>query len=264
MTQKNLPPDAAENLLADSRTTLRWVFAAIIDWIAIVAGISLSYISLWFIPVSMLIIGNRQHALGILGHDGAHQLVVRRHKVLNNWLTNLLAFWPLGLSLKEFRKFHWDHHRHVNSERDPELALKNTWPNPIAAPVTTRKVVGHGICDLLGMGATHSLRFFWCVRPRSLSDCGAIVALFGTCTVLILNGIYLAPLLWLSSIVITFWFWFRLRVWTEHVGLGEGETHVLNPPLWMKLLILPHSTWCHHSHHEHPGIPFSKLPDAGR
>ena len=240
--------------------TVRWVAAAAIDWVVIIAGISLSYVSPWFVPMSLLIVGNRQHALGILGHDGAHQLVVRRSKFLNSLLTNMLTFYPLGLSLKEFREFHWDHHRNVNNDKDPEVKLKATWPNPIAGPVTRKKVVLHALCDLFGCGVTHTLHFFWRVRPRRVSDCGAIVSLYAVVGVLFANGIYLAPLIWVISLVTTFWFWFRFRVWTEHVGLEEGETHIIDPPLWQKLLILPHNTWCHHEHHACPSTPFSELP----
>lgn len=238
----------------------RWIQAAIFDWIIILIAFSLSYISLWFIPLSMLIIGNRQHALGILGHDGAHQLVYKKSKLLNDLLTNIFTFYPLGICLKEYREFHWDHHRNTNNDKDPEILLKATKPNSMTGPVMLDKVIKHGIMDLLGVGIPHIIAFMWYIRPKTLKNSVPSIILFIFVCILLYYKIYLVPFLWFGALLTTFWFFFRLRVWTEHVGLNEGETLRFTPTLLEKILFLPHNTWLHYEHHEKPSVPFSELP----
>jgi fatty acid desaturase len=69
------------------------------------------------------------------------------------------------------------------------------------------------------------------------------------------------PILWVISMLTSFWFFFRLRVWTEHVGLKEGETLRFTPTFIERMLFLPHNTEYHYEHHESPGVSFDKLPE---
>lgn len=137
----------------------------LLDWSIIVIGICLSYYNIYFFPLSCLIIGNRQHALAILGHDGAHQLVVPKNKFLNNLFTNLFVFYPFGISLKEYRDFHWDHHRNTNIDKDPEIPLKEVWPNKMVGPFTTKKVILHSLLDLIGFGVPPTKRDSFSSKP---------------------------------------------------------------------------------------------------
>lgn len=241
---------------------ITWIRAALLDWAVVVFAYCLAFHSLWLIPFAMLIIGNRQHAIGILGHDGAHQLIIPRSRYWNDWVANCFAFYPLGLSLREYRKFHWDHHRNVNTDRDPEVILKKTAPNPMVGPVSLTKVILHGAMDLLGFGVPHVARFLHYIRPKSVRDAIPIAVLGLVSSVLLCGPLYLIPVLWFGSLLTTFWFFFRLRVWTEHVGLGENETLQFTPSWWQVVLFLPHNTWLHHEHHSNPGMPFYRLPDV--
>ena len=88
------------------------------------------------------VIAARQHALGTLGHDGAHRLICR-NRVLNDLLANILCTWPLMSNLSGYRAFHFEHYRKVGTPDDPELIHKNNewrilnvpvlgqWPVPI-------------------------------------------------------------------------------------------------------------------------------------
>lgn len=237
----------------------QWLIAVLIDWTIIVSAFVLAHCYYWLIPLAMLIIGNRQHALGILGHDGAHQLVIPRLRFCNDLLTDIFTFWPLGLNLKEYRKFHWDHHRNTNNDRDPEILLKKTLPNHITGPVTIRKVLLHGVMDLLGFGIPHIVRFLFYTRPRTIAGLIPIVVLDAVAIALLFTSLFMVPLLWFGSLLTSFWFFFRLRVWTEHVGLGVGKTLRFSPTWWQIALFLPHNTWLHYEHHAEPSVPFNRL-----
>jgi fatty acid desaturase len=239
----------------------KWLTAVFFDWVIVVLAICLSYFSYWFIPISILIIGNRQHALGILGHDGAHQLVCPRNKFLNDLITNIFVFYPFFISIKEYRKFHWDHHRNTNNDKDPEILLKATKPNSMEGPITLRKVVKHGLMDLMGFGIPHIVAFMFYIRPKKIRDSIPIFFVLLMSLFLIYSKNYLILVLWFVSLYTSFWFFFRLRVWTEHVGLDEGETLRFTPTMLEKILFLPHNTWLHYEHHEKPSVPFDKLPE---
>ncbi len=237
-----------------------WLIAALIDWTILAGGVWLSYFNVWFLPLSVLIVGNRQHALAILGHDGAHRGAARS-KRLNDALTNCMVFYPLGLCLNHYRDFHWDHHRYAGTEKDPELPLKDIGPFRLVGPFKNKtQVIGAALFDLIGFGAPQLLAFLFYVRPRSIKDLAPLVVSIALAIILILNGLWLTVAIWYVSLWTAFWCFFRLRVWSEHVGGGEGETLVYDPKWYQKALFLPHNTWLHHEHHLKPGVTFDKLP----
>ena len=118
---------------------LPWLADAALDWLVIAAAVAM--IQLWphvyTVLAGILIIGNRQHALAILGHDGTHY-TLSRNAALNDFLTNLFCFWPLGLTVSGYRALHYAHHKNTGMENDPELGHKRMrspqWDLP-ATPV---------------------------------------------------------------------------------------------------------------------------------
>src|SRR4051794_13641516 len=93
----------------------RWLGAVVADWAVIAAtywAVSRSHslplqVVAWV--VRSWVIGTRQQAIAILGHDGAHGLVSRA-RWLNDWATRWLCFCPLGVDLRSYWEFHRKHH----------------------------------------------------------------------------------------------------------------------------------------------------------
>jgi fatty acid desaturase len=239
--------------------TIKWLLAASLDWVIVVAAICLSFFSMYFLPLSVIIVGNRQHAISILGHDGAHYLVSRNRR-LNNFLTNLFVFYPLGAVLNRYRDFHFAHHRNTNTPLDPEMPLKEMGPFPMAGDFSKTKVISHALLDLVGFGIPFVIRFLYIVRPRKVTELSPLVVSLVVTGLFIYNGLWIVPAIWYVSLLTSFWAGFRLRVWSEHVGLGKGETWEFQPNLLQRVLFLPHNTWGHAAHHRKPSIPFSDLP----
>src|SRR5437867_3700572 len=71
---------------------LRWLAACATDWtIIVIAMVAAHQIGrAWAYLFAIAIIGARQHALLLLGHDAAHYLVSRK-KWLNDLLSNVLV-----------------------------------------------------------------------------------------------------------------------------------------------------------------------------
>lgn len=234
--------------------TWPWLAGALLDWAIIAAAMVLWRVyPAW--PVYLLawiIVGNRQHALGILGHDGGHRLISRNRR-LNDLLTNLFVFWPLGVDLQAYRRFHFAHHHHLGSADDPELRWKGVSAGG-EPPVTPRLVAGYLLLDVCGLGAWESRWFFRHYRPRLAASLvfWAIVGLLAWR----LQAIPLA-ILWFHAYLTSYWAWFRLRVYTEHWGVAG--THRFQA-VWWQRAFCPHNTWCHWEHHRNPAIPFWALP----
>lgn len=180
----------------------------------------------WYIAV--LVIGTRQHALAILGHDGAHGHAPQ-------WLTRLI-FWSIGVNLDRYRAFHFDHHKYLGTDRDPESPFRNddwnkfSWRN-----------VGR---DLVGLSAPEMLRIW-----RTAG--GSYPAITTTLVILFVFSPSFA-LTWLAALGTSFVACFRQRSIIEH---GEaypiGRVH--------KLILFPHNCWRHAEHHANPGRSFDRL-----
>lgn len=249
----------------------RWLFAAIVDWAVIIAVFAavawidhpLAY-ALAIVPL-----GSRQQALGALFHDASHRLVSRRH-LANDILGNVLAAWPLGLTLGGYRRYHFAHHKHLGTELDPEITHKRTlqqWSLP-ASPLRT---VRDFASDLVGGGLPHLVAAGSLTRPVSFIETAGIgifwIAIFFCAFRL---HVVWMPLLWIISIATVFWSGVRLRIWTEH--LGTKDTHRIHVPVWLEHLIMPHDIGLHWEHHHFPNVPFWNLrklrallpPDEGQ
>jgi fatty acid desaturase len=237
-----------------------WIAAGVFDWTILLLGIYLSYISLWFIPISMLIVGNRQHALGILGHDGAHRHVAKNRK-LNDVITNFATMYPLGINLENYRKFHWDHHKFNGIKgKDPELPIKNIGPFPMKQKYSKRELYRDLCFDLLGFGVAQLLGFIIQVRPKTMSQFIPVLTMSIFMVCLLLGGFWLAILIWYLSMVTTFWMFFRYRVFYEHCNVPQPDgTLDIKPSSFSKWVMFPHNTWKHLLHHQKPGIPFNRL-----
>ena len=97
------------------------LLAAAVDWMLIaVAAVSTARFGWVALPLALLVVGNRQRALGNLLHDASHWSLYgkRRHSEL---LANIIFCWPLGVSMAVYRDEHEQHHRFLGDPaRDPD------------------------------------------------------------------------------------------------------------------------------------------------
>ncbi|MBI1254179.1 MAG: fatty acid desaturase [Hyphomonas sp.] len=107
-------------------------------WLIIAAAMALSIWSLWFLPVSIMLIGARQLGLTILMHDAAHGALHPNAKV-NDFLGHWLAGAPMGGHLKAYRQYHLTHHKFAQQEEDPDLILSK--PFPVTRTSLRRKII---------------------------------------------------------------------------------------------------------------------------
>jgi len=79
----------------------------------------------------------------VLGHDGTHYTLSGNAR-LNDILTNLVCFLPLGLTVSGYRALHYAHHQHTGTEHDPELRNKRMrspqWTTGPPPPAWSRRL----------------------------------------------------------------------------------------------------------------------------
>jgi fatty acid desaturase len=263
-------------LRESSRPNLaRWLLAVLGDWAVILGAMGVARLA-WecehplrwvLLLVAIVVIGARQHGLGIMGHDGAHRLASRRRSI-NDTLTCLLCLWPLGFALQGYRRFHFKHHQAVGTPDDPELIHKGSrWLGQWRLPFRGWKTAGHVVGDFLGGSLPHLGVAAYLTRPVSIRDqLGPAITLGTFLAVSWWWNCLWIPALWFGSMVTSFWAVFRIRIWTEHtVEDPSGDpTHRISAHAWQRFLFLPHNTWCHWEHHLYPQVPADQLPRIRR
>jgi len=77
--------------------------------------------------LAVVLIGSRQLGFAILMHEAAHRALFKTGW-LNDWAGQWLAARPILAEMTSYRRYHLLHHKHTQSERDPDLALSAKFP----------------------------------------------------------------------------------------------------------------------------------------
>ncbi|HTL46939.1 MAG TPA: fatty acid desaturase [Verrucomicrobiae bacterium] len=232
------------------------MLAVLIDWSLIAAALALGIhtrnAGIWLLV--LLVVGNRQHALSVLGHDGAHFLICK-NRALNDWLACLFSWWPLGVGLHGYRKFHFQHHRYSGTVLDPELDIKRKEKPEWDLPLKKRTMGLYFLKDLLGLSAPNVVHLFEATKPIKKSDWLGPIVVWAIFAGALYHVHHLRVLLfWFAAMPTTFWAMFRVRVYHEHHG--TSKTHRVHLPLWYRELFAPHNIWVHYEHHKWPHLPY--------
>ncbi|MEP4248318.1 fatty acid desaturase family protein [Tateyamaria sp.] len=136
-----------------ARSDLAGVLLILHCWGVIVAAITL--FALWpnllTALLAILLIGSRQLGLAILMHDAAHNALFKTRR-WNEWVGTWMCGWPIMADLAAYRHYHLTHHRHTQTDKDPDLALSQGFPTSRAS--LKRKFIR----DLTGQTGIKQLR----------------------------------------------------------------------------------------------------------
>lgn len=244
-----------------------WAFWLTIDWAQIVAGYVVYATSVqywWSLPLLILFVGTRQHALGLLGHDATHRLAMKS-RWWNDFLGEVLIGWPLLIVIQDgYRPWHFSHHRSLGSDLDPELDYRGG--RPYQGKVSWLRIGRCFLYDLCGLGVFDLLNFMRLVLPyrRPVQMCGPVLMWITSGIIFAYYGSLWILGVWFASLVTSFWAVFRVRAFTEHVSVpanGKETSHRFNAGPLTRFFFFPHNTWCHYEHHKWPQVPFYKLPE---
>ncbi|QQG36621.1 MAG: fatty acid desaturase [Micavibrio aeruginosavorus] len=243
------------------RSVFPWLKDAIIDWVVIAVAIAAA--GIWNNPLgyvaAVIVVGNRQHALACLGHDGTHFLLSTKRK-LNDTLSGFLAWYPLGITNSGYRSLHNRHHIYLNTEDDPEIHHKRSRAPQWDIPITPQRIIMYVLLDLVG----YSIPDYYIIVTYSKATRKTEYVLLAAyhlsfIAVFLAAGLWWVPLIWYVSLVTSFMMFFRLRLWLEHQGTDLVHRLELNG--WQSALFYPHLAWHHWEHHQWPAVPYHRLPE---
>jgi fatty acid desaturase len=239
----------------------RWAVRVAGDWALIVAPLLLAGQTRHWTAYAfaVLMAGIGQHRVAVMAHEGTHRQI-SRHKRLNDLLTGLLCLWPFGNPVGGYRRFHFAHHRYLNTDQDTELRQKAKSAPAWDLPATRWTVLKYFLRDVCLLHLTELAHLSRRVRPGLSRYDGAMPGLWLLCLAgtLIYCGQWWVIVVWYLGTAMVFWPIFRLRVWTEHVGTDDA--HRIHAPWYIRWWLLPHNTWHHFEHHHFPQVPCWNLP----
>lgn len=265
-----LPTHIIKNL--SDINAVRTIAALVTEWGAILVAIAWyqQYWSLLLFPVVVMWIGARQHALAVLMHEGSHYHLFR-NRALNDVVSEVFLAWPLFITTQAYRTSHFAHHRHVNTDRDPDFLRKQgaewifpkTWP--ALGLLLLKDVFGLNtyqqlleVSDLSDPkdGRSKKVDSYSIVRIVYYVSILAVVTYFQIWPIFLL--LWIVPLLtWLKMIL-------RIRSIAEHYSVENdhvySRTRTTLPSIVEKLLIAPRNINYHLEHHLYPSVPFFRLP----
>ena len=243
------------------------------------AQIALSFIIFSFYPsvvtflIAALIIGTRQFALVVMMHDGAHNLISKNKKI-NDFISQWLCAYPMMTETVNYRKYHLIHHKHTETDLDPDKSL--TDPFPVSKKSFSRKVLR----DLTGIAGLR--RYFgylysaWGVNENTFfghlkhfvsSLYGFLICQLVIFTTLaFFNVPWLYLLLWWIPKLTIFSLFYRLRSISEHACTsGQDDfthTRTTLSSNFVRYFIAPLNVNYHLEHHLFMFCPWYNLPKA--
>ena len=223
--------------------------------------------------LALVIIGSKQFALAVLAHDAAHNLLFSNNKV-NDWAGQWFCAYPIFQDNRVYRPYHLKHHRHTETEEDPDLVLSA--PFPITKKSFTRKVFR----DLTGItgfrrygGSLYSIfktqgdNFFIKISKTSNKLYGFLISNF-VIFILISTTMHwsLFLLLWWLPSFTYYSLIIRIRNISEH-GVTPGNnyfdnTRTTKSTILTRFLMVPHNVNYHLEHHLFTRCPWYNLPKA--
>jgi fatty acid desaturase len=211
-----------------------WLLGVCTEWAIIAAMMAacIAYPSVLVWIVAVFIIGTRQHALGIMAHEGVHSLVSTTRSV-NDGLANWLTAYPLMYSVQGYRTYHLQHHRWLETAKDPEQTALRLYPREWTFPMPRRRFFFLLCRDMLGGSvkpAGDLVQYIWQVPGGKRPQVTRVVA-------------------------------FHIVAAAASVAsvdtLATTRTTVYNAA--MKFLFGPHNMAYHIEHHLFPDVPVFRL-----
>ncbi|MFD8498249.1 fatty acid desaturase family protein [Amycolatopsis sp. NPDC059657] len=267
----------AELRVLSTRRPARAMTAIARQWLGIVLAIfAAHWVDTWWITVlAIVVIATRQHALAVLMHDGAHGLLLAGRS-RNDIVSDLFLAFPLFVSTTLYRRHHLDHHRYLNTDRDPDRDLS-------ALDRSTRDWVKVFLGDASGVNILKTVDTLdqFSLLPvlrgnrqvaakmgrRPLIMFAGFLAVVVAATVLTSSYVDLL-LYWILPMLTALSFILRLRAVAEHVGCAETGglegTRTVLANFVERWLFSPCRINYHLAHHLYPSVPFYNLPKLHR
>ena len=230
-----------------------------------------------FYLVIITFIAGRQLGLAILMHEGAHGLIANNVK-FNNYISQLFCAFPMAVDTYDYRHYHLKHHRHTQTEDDPDLVLSKPFP------ITKNSFIRKMLRDLSGI--TGIKQRYQSIQRTFDNDTvkvdGKEISGFKSKTTL--RGILLSQFLifismsivgswwyyfafWLVPALTIFQFFYRIRNIAEHAVVPNdcddfNNARTTHASFIERCFVAPYYVNYHLEHHLFMFVPCYKLKHA--
>ncbi|MCB0850689.1 MAG: fatty acid desaturase family protein [Bacteroidetes bacterium] len=246
-----------------------WIVIALTIWLCV------TYFNPFLYILAIIIIGARQHALAILMHDATHYRFLKNKK-WNDIMTNVLTTYFLFTSIEKYRQNHLRHHRHLNTEDDPDWIAK-LGRQEFTFPKTKKEFLITLLSYFsLYMGVRDAI---WIIHRFSVpkgdkkvfhqaENTPLKITFYVTLAILLtVLGLWSTFFFyWIIPYFSTFFMFQYIRSVAEHFGdleyddlLGSTRTVIKINPI-ERFFLAPHNVGYHLEHHLYPAVPFYHLP----
>ena len=222
--------------------------------------------------ISAIVIAAKQFQMVVFMHDGAHGLIFKNRK-LNDIASQWLCAYPVMTDTMPYRKVHSQHHKHTDSEKDPDLSLTQ------AFPTSKESLLRKFSRDLFGIAWVRRYlavlisawgnedSFLKSLKRFAFKLKGFFITNFIILASLIsANQGWLYLFLWWLPMLTFFSLFYRIRSITEHSGLSGSNdftfTRTTLVPWYLKYFLAPLNVNYHIEHHLFTYCPWYNLPKA--
>lgn len=242
---------------------------------------TINFFNPFTVLLAIMLIGARQHGLSAVAHDAVHYRICKNKK-LNDFISNILIYFPLLSSLQKYRTSHMLHHIKPNSEEDPDFINKKDNPE-FKFPQTKinflknvfKYIFGvHHVATFFSLNKTwkQKLKYFFkgftVVRPldhvnhkeshTELYSSIAFNIILLTFFIVTGNGWYYL-LFWVCPCFLYIPFIFRIRAICEHFGITKNNidhSRTMYPNWFDRIFFgLNWNLSYHLDHHLFPSVP---------
>ena len=243
------------------------------EWTGIILAVVLyqRFQHLIFLPIVVMWIGARQHALAILMHEATH-FVLFKNRRLNAVVSELFLAWPVFITTRTYRPSHFAHHRHVNTEKDPDLMRKQSSASEWEFPKSWGALVALLAKDVLGLRTRQLFSDFgdmWDQKDTKDAGIDAYLVARTLYYVIVLSVVTyfrawpMFLLLWVLPILTWVKMIMRIRSIAEHFAVDHdtyAQTRTTIPSFLERVFLAPRNINFHIEHHLYPSVPFFRLP----
>ncbi|MCO5249492.1 MAG: fatty acid desaturase, partial [Chitinophagales bacterium] len=202
--------------------------AILLEWGIILSAFYLCiYFNLWYLYVlGIVLIATRMLALQSLAHEACHYNLNKNKKV-NEWMAHLFVVWPIFLNLGKMRKVHLTHHRHLQTDKDPEI--KHLEYPEFQFPMTLSKFLQIALKDITGW---NFIKYRWKKLPYIILmyDKTASQRIYYISILLCLFYFQLLLpffILWIIPYMTLYQLLNRVRLYYEHFNMQEDKNTAL-------------------------------------
>ena len=247
------------------RSWIKPTLVLLMDIMSIAFGVYLCIaISMWFLPISCLILGSRQRAFVVLSHEASHHSLFP-NRIVNDCVARFFLCPAMFLDFVTFCNEHSQHHKYLG---DPELDTDYFHPAGGVRGGWFKFYLKH-LLSLKNWKASGIFGAMHYVKIRQRCGIGlwwsALLAILlfsiGLQATLLFAALWIFSRMTVHHAIITF------VILSDHVGLCPGGTILKfarnhTSKSLLSRFLHPHNNGYHLTHHLLPGVPCYKLAEA--